>query len=712
MVDNDEKKTLEKLLQKQFPDVIYIPSSENVGFGAGNNLGANNANGKYLFFLNPDTRVEPNTIRSLTVFLQTHKNAGIVAPLLVDKRSKPFPLQGTGTLTPFTAFFSHSFINTLFPNNSVSRKFWIKDWDKKSDRQVEAAPGTAFMIQSQLFRQIGGFDEKFFLYFEEDDLAKRVKQFGKKIYITTKTQIFHAIGKSMEKSSQNTSNIFNQSRYYYFRKHFGLIQAGFIEFFLRLRKSDILLFLILLLGIFLRFFHKADNFYFDGEIGDNLLDIKNYYLHHTIPLLGPPTSHPWLYFGPLFYWLYGPVLILSHFNPISYTYFGTVFSCLVILANYVVIKKLFTISTALISSYLIAISPLFLDFAKNSRFFTLIPFIVYPFLLVLFNLSGKSVRAFFFLGLLLGIMLNFHYTPLMLIPFIITVLYLKRILPTKKQILRFLGGFILPLAPFFLYDLLHGFIMTRNLLLWIPYRILGFLGLYHKNTLTGSVLQENTLSFGNFFSTSFFHTTNSVAGYFVFAILLLGILFVMRKTAKSNRFPLLFILLWGVWGLISIFIHGNPPSHYFVPILSFPILLGSILLAKVWKYHLGKFAVLAVLILCTFINFRFFFSSQWFYDYKIDPRSYAHQVEIAKSIIADAHGKPFALKRVGFNDQFDKNYAQNYIYLLWLYGNEPTSQAYRTYIIYDTPAVPPSLLPANEIVFKKISGIAIIREDL
>ncbi|MDE2589155.1 MAG: glycosyltransferase family 39 protein, partial [Patescibacteria group bacterium] len=348
--------------------------------------------------------------------------------------------------------------------------------------------------------------------------------------------------------------------------------------------------------------------YFDGEIGDNLLDIKNYYLHQTIPLLGPPTSHPWLYFGPLFYWLYGPVLILSKFNPVSYTYFGTVFSCLVILANYVVIKKLFSTSTALISSYLIAISPLFLDFAKNSRFFTLIPFIAYPFLFVLYKISSKATSAFFLIGLLLGIMLNFHYTPLMLIPFIASILFIKRITPTKKQILYLFGGFIIPLSPFFLYDLLHGFVMTRNLLLWIPYRILGFLGLYHKNTLSGFVLKEDTLSFGNFFSTSFFHTGNSMLGYILFAVLLFIFLVVINKTKKPNRFPLLFILLWGIWGLVAIFVHGNPPSHYFVPILSFPVIVGSILLSKLWQSYWGKVVVAVLLFTISVINILFFFS--------------------------------------------------------------------------------------------------------
>jgi GT2 family glycosyltransferase len=712
VVDNDEVKIIKETLHKQFSTVQYIESPGNIGFGGGNNLGARYAKGQYLFFLNPDTKVNPNTLDILVNFLKAHTNTGIIAPLLVDKNNKPFILQGTQELTPTRAFFAHSFINKISPNNPISRKFWLKEWDKKTVKKVETAPGTAFLISKDLFEKIGKFDEKFFLYFEEDDIAQRLRKIGKEIYITPEAKVFHAIGKSMKKSEHNTSEIFVQSRYYYFRKHFGFVRGSLIEWFLRLKKGDFLFFLIFLLGIFLRFFHKHDNFYFDGEIGDNLLDIKNYYLHQTIPLLGPPTSHPWLYFGPLFYWLYGPILILSKFNPISYTYFGTFFSCLVIIANYFFTKKLFNSTAALISSYLVAISPLFMDFAKNSRFFTLIPFIVYPFLFVLFQISIKKSKAFFLLGLLLGIMLNFHYTPLMLIPFIVSIFIWKRIIPSKKELAKFIGGFILPLSPFFLYDLSHRLVMTRNLLLWIPYRILGFLGIYHKNTISASILQENTLSFGNFFSNSFFHTTNSFLGYVVFGILIVTFFYIVRYSVKSKKYFLLFIFLWGVWGLVAIFVHGNPPTHYFVPILSFPILIGSLVLTTIWIKQWGKIITIILLALFTIINFQFFFSTQWFYEYKVSPRSFAKQEEVAKSIIVDAHGKPFALKRVGFNDQFDKNYAQNYIYLLWLYGNEPTNQSYRTYIIYDSPSVPTHPLPANETIFKKFPGLAIIREDL
>ncbi|MBU4017102.1 glycosyltransferase, partial [Patescibacteria group bacterium] len=83
VVDNDEEKSIRKELQKRFPKVIYIPNA-NKGFGQGNNAGAMRAKGDYLFFLNPDTKLLNNNIDILIDFLNNHKKAAIVAPLLYN----------------------------------------------------------------------------------------------------------------------------------------------------------------------------------------------------------------------------------------------------------------------------------------------------------------------------------------------------------------------------------------------------------------------------------------------------------------------------------------------------------------------------------------------------------------------------------------------------------------------------------------------------
>jgi len=176
VVDNDEKPILGKILKGKFPECIYIANNKNLGFGAANNIGAKQTSGTYLFFLNPDTIVYPKTIETLIQSLKKEKNIGAVAPLFLNPKGKPYPLQGTTTLTPFNSLFAFSFLNTIFPHNPVSSKYWLHNWNKKTPKEVDVIPGTAFVISRKLFFNIGQFDEQYFLFFEEHDLGIRLRK--------------------------------------------------------------------------------------------------------------------------------------------------------------------------------------------------------------------------------------------------------------------------------------------------------------------------------------------------------------------------------------------------------------------------------------------------------------------------------------------------------------------------------------------------------
>lgn len=698
VVDNNESLDPVIKIKKKFPWVSYVKSPNNLGFGGGNNFGAKIAKGKYLFFLNPDTIVNLGTVDYLVTFLDQNSKAGIAAPLLTDKNNRPYPLQSSKKLTLLTGFVTLSWISKLFPDNPVSTKFWLKNWNKKEKKEVDVVPGSAFMIRTEIFKKLGGFDEKFFLYFEEHDLCRRVKNEGYKIFAIPQAKVVHLWGVSTEKSSQDINKIFNSSRFYYFKKYYGSFVAALLESFFNFGKYELIFSLILLFGIFLRFYKINDNFLIDGEIGDNLLQLKNFILAKQIPLLGPVTSHPWLYFGPIYYWLYTPILLISKFNPVSYAYFGAVGSSLIILLNYVVISKIVNKHVALFSSFLIAISPLLWFFSRLSRFFSFVPIFVYVFLLILYAVSHKKKRHFFWLGFVLSCMFSFHYSPIVLIPFLISVFLIKKIRLNKNEIFQFLLGLFIPSIPVLIYDSQHKFSMSLNLLLWIPYRVLGFFGIYHKNTLTQTVIKENTLSFTSFFSQSIFsHPTEKVG----LGIIIILLIYSVYKIIKQRTYPFLFIFLWGLWGLVAIFIHGSPPSHYFVPILTFPIILVSFLLFDIWKKSkLGKIIVFIFLAWLTVFNLIFYFSKDWIFQYKNSIYSYKNLTQITQAIVKDARGQKFNLKRIGFNDQFSYNYAQNYIYLLWLYGNQPVRNANITYTIIETPEGPNS----NITVLKSIKN--------
>ncbi len=689
VVDNDEVKNILPDLHRRFPKVRYVSTPENHGYGAGNNMGAKIAKGEYLFFLNPDTIVKQNAVEDLIAFLDKNPKVGIVAPLLLDKNDNFYPLQGTKKLTPLTAVFTLSFINKLFPHNSISKNFWLKDWDKKDLIEVDAVPGTAFLIRKSIFDSINGFDEDFFLFFEEYDVALRVKQLGYKIFILPKAQVFHAWGEST-KQKENIEKNFFQSRFLYFKKHYGLLPAYLTSIFLQIKPSHLLLLCILLVGIFLRFYRIEETFIFSGEVGHNLLAIKDAYQSRIIPLIGPPTSHSWLYFGPLYYWIYGPILVLSSFNPLSHAYFGAFISTLTIIANYFVIKKIFNQRIALISSFLLSVSPLYLSFSRGGRFFSIVALLIYPLIYLLFHIDRNTRKKLFWLGVILGCMFSFHFTPLMLVPFIVLILLINKKFSTKNVVI-FFGGVFISMIPFFLYDLVHQFGMTSKVLLWLPYRVAGFLGLYPKNTFSPKVAQENVLSLYNFVTESMVTPDQKIVSVIIlYGLLLLFIVKCVHAIQKKLQLSEVFLIVWFLCGYIAIFIHGSPPIHYFLPLLPLPILFLSLLLNNLWLKKWGRGIVIAFLLLISVGNFRYLFSDKWFFypenkmttvPYYIP---YKVQKEVTRVIVSDAKTKRFNLRRVGLYDQFEGDYAQNYIYLLWLYGNEPTEKQQKiTYTIYE-----------------------------
>jgi GT2 family glycosyltransferase len=237
-----------QVLKAKFNWVKYLKSPKNVGYGGGNNLGAKLAKGEYLFILNPDTKLQPKSLDTLASYLDKHPKVGIVAPNLIDESGKVYIQLGSKALTPLQGIVAHSFINKAFPNNPISRSYWLKDISMDELRDADAVPGSAFLIRKKVFEKVGGYDENIFLYFEETDLGKRVKEAGYKIFINPKAEVMHAWNfvrsEKLKKYSQ-------ESRFYYFKKRYGIFWALIVEAFARFSKKEAIYLGFLLLYILL-----------------------------------------------------------------------------------------------------------------------------------------------------------------------------------------------------------------------------------------------------------------------------------------------------------------------------------------------------------------------------------------------------------------------------------------------------------------------------
>ena len=431
------EKELKKCLAsiKNYPVIIVDNDQVNRGYAAGNNLGAKKATSQYLLILNPDTIVHPGAISKLVTFLDTHPNAGIVAPLLLDPKGQPYPLQGTSELNPLTGLVALSFLNKI--PNLISRHYWLADWDKKESQLVDVVPGTAFLIRRSLFTQIGGFDEKFFLYFDETDLCRRVKKLGWDIYMLPQAKIMHVWGASTPQST-HIQAIFAASRFYYFKKHFGLFWAVLVHIIC----SFSMLWLAIILGTILRFYDLANRMPFIGDQAWFYLSARDTLLGSGLPLLGITASITWLHQGPL--WTYFFVPLITH--PVLPAIFTSVVGLISIYLIYFL--------GGWPASLLLAILPLSVLQSRMPYHTSLIP--LFSILYFLFLRRRRDFLAGLFLGFLYQLhLLTFIFWPIML--------FRRKLIP----------GFLLGIFPF----LLAGPIQTFGIFAWIAkHALTGFGG--------------------------------------------------------------------------------------------------------------------------------------------------------------------------------------------------------------------------------------------
>jgi len=230
VVDNEVNPEVEKYFKGK-SNIKYIKASKNLGYAGGNNLGARYALGEYIYILNPDTKTVSNIIDNLTFFLDRNKDAAIAAPKLVDKEGKRIQQIAPKKLTPLRYIFTYTFMVKIFPKNKIKKEFLKEDTELNKPYEVEVIPGSAFLIRKDVFYKLGGFDERFFLYFEDNDICDRVIKTGCKIYKIPYTKVFHD-WKPIE-GEEKLKKIFEESRTLYFKKHFGFVSAMLVEVFSR-----------------------------------------------------------------------------------------------------------------------------------------------------------------------------------------------------------------------------------------------------------------------------------------------------------------------------------------------------------------------------------------------------------------------------------------------------------------------------------------------
>lgn len=207
-------------LTASFPGIKFIFNRNNIGFGAAINQALCCTRSPYVILLNPDSLFSDGFFDDSIDFLEKNPDVGIMGPMILDEDGS---LQGSARAfpTPMTTFFGrNSLLTRLFPKNSISRGN-VLTWRNKENEPMEVdwVSGACMVVRRAAMEEIGGFDERFFLYWEDTDLCCRMKKAGWRVVYYPKPKIVHFVGKSSRTRPIFSSYQFHKSGFLLFAKY-------------------------------------------------------------------------------------------------------------------------------------------------------------------------------------------------------------------------------------------------------------------------------------------------------------------------------------------------------------------------------------------------------------------------------------------------------------------------------------------------------------
>lgn len=220
LVDNASADDTVAVIKKEFPQVILIENTDNLGFAKANNQGMKIAKGKYMMLLNSDTVVLGRALNRLTEYMEAHPDVMMAGPKLLNA-DKTFQHACRRNLpNPINSFFHLFGLVTLFPHSKFVNNYKKYADDPNVTEPVPALSGAGMFFRREVFETIGGLDETFFMYGEDLDFCKRIYDKGWKTVFVHDAEIIHFGGQSSKKRRTQSLVNFYDAMWIYFKKHF------------------------------------------------------------------------------------------------------------------------------------------------------------------------------------------------------------------------------------------------------------------------------------------------------------------------------------------------------------------------------------------------------------------------------------------------------------------------------------------------------------
>ena len=233
VVDNGSTDPSPAMVATEFPEVRLIRNRDNLGYAEGNNVGARAATGRYLCLLNSDTEVRPGALDRLVDFLDLHPEYAAVGPRLlnpdgsVQRACMRFP----GLLVALVFDLPWARVR---PFRWVDDWYYMRDFDHLHSRDVEQPPGAVFLMRREEYLARGGLDPELFLYFNDVDLCRRLRQLGRRIRYLAEAEVVHHGGASTRRFDKMVV-MWHRNRLAYYRRHYGVVGAWLVRQVVRLR---------------------------------------------------------------------------------------------------------------------------------------------------------------------------------------------------------------------------------------------------------------------------------------------------------------------------------------------------------------------------------------------------------------------------------------------------------------------------------------------
>ncbi len=242
VVDNGSRDHSAEQALHACPEITLISNRINRGFAAAVNQALGQSRAEQILLINPDVIVLPGTIGRLQDFMSRHPRCGIVGGEILDRDGRYQP-----TARRFPGYFNvlfgrRSWLSRLMPGNPGSRRYLYLDLDRRQPQQVDFLEGSLLLIRRRALEQTGPLDENFFLYLEDADLCRRMKELGWETCWLPRAYAIHIRGENIRLDNIHPMRHHSRSLFRYFIKHrqpIAPIRAG-LYFFLWLRYAYIL----------------------------------------------------------------------------------------------------------------------------------------------------------------------------------------------------------------------------------------------------------------------------------------------------------------------------------------------------------------------------------------------------------------------------------------------------------------------------------------